>query len=171
MQSYYFELTHFLDSLDSRPAWSLEITSLTSRTAKLKGEIWKISSSIQSVPLRNHVRISKSMKQNALGICRNWRKSWGASLESCFMLYAFYKLFIDHFLLHVLGFYGQLQTFCPPHYPDTQKNVQHNVSCSMVPPFEDCLLPTSVGQAGLGVFHRTFSAHSGITGKCQLGTF
>uniref|UniRef100_A0A8B9U665 GLIS family zinc finger 3 n=1 Tax=Anas zonorhyncha TaxID=75864 RepID=A0A8B9U665_9AVES len=65
--------------------------------------------------------------------------------------------------LHIQGFYGQLQTFCPPHYPDTQKNVQHNVSCSMVPPFEDCLLPTSVGQAGLGVFHRTFSAHSGIT--------
>uniref|UniRef100_A0A8B9DEH4 GLIS family zinc finger 3 n=1 Tax=Anser cygnoides TaxID=8845 RepID=A0A8B9DEH4_ANSCY len=65
--------------------------------------------------------------------------------------------------LHIQGFYGQLQTFCPPHYPDTQKNIQHNVSCSMVPPFEDYLLPTSVGQAGLGVFHRTFSAHSGIT--------
>ncbi|XP_048787460.1 zinc finger protein GLIS3 isoform X1 [Lagopus muta] len=65
--------------------------------------------------------------------------------------------------LHIQGFYGQLQTFCPPHYPDSQKNIQHNVSCSMVPPFEDCLFPASVGQAGLGVFHRTFSAHSGIT--------
>ncbi|XP_021236980.1 zinc finger protein GLIS3 isoform X4 [Numida meleagris] len=65
--------------------------------------------------------------------------------------------------LHIQGFYGQLQTFCPPHCPDTQKNVQHNVSCSMVPPFEDCLFPASVSQAGLGVFHRTFSAHSGIT--------
>ncbi|XP_031413144.1 zinc finger protein GLIS3-like isoform X2 [Meleagris gallopavo] len=66
--------------------------------------------------------------------------------------------------LHIQGFYGQLQTFCPPHYPDTQKNIQHNVSCGMVPPFEDCLFPASVGQAGLGVFHRTFSAQSGITG-------
>lgn len=81
------------------------------------------------------------------------------------------RYFTDHFLFILLGFYGQLQTFCPPHYPDSQKNIQHNVSCSMVPPFEDCLFPASVGQAGLGVFHRTFSPHSGITGKCQLGTF
>lgn len=80
------------------------------------------------------------------------------------------RWFTDHFLLFVVGFYGQLQTFCPPHYADTQKNVQHGVSCNMVPPFEDCLVPTSAGQAGLGIFHRTFSAHSGITGKCQLGT-
>ncbi|KAF1406870.1 Zinc finger protein GLIS3, partial [Spheniscus humboldti] len=65
--------------------------------------------------------------------------------------------------LHIQGFYGQLQTFCPPHYADTQKNIQHGVSCNMVPPFEDCLVPTSAGQAGLGIFHRTFSAHSGIT--------
>ncbi|NXW92310.1 GLIS3 protein, partial [Alopecoenas beccarii] len=65
--------------------------------------------------------------------------------------------------LQIQGFYGQLQTFCPPHYADTQKNVQHGISCNMVPPFEDCLVPTSVGQAGLGIFHRTFSAHSGIT--------
>ncbi|KAM6035637.1 zinc finger protein GLIS3 isoform 2-T2 [Theristicus caerulescens] len=65
--------------------------------------------------------------------------------------------------LHIQGFYGQLQTFCPPHYADTQKNVQHGVSCNMVPPFEDCLVPTSAGQAGFGIFHRTFSAHSGIT--------
>ncbi|NWW42713.1 GLIS3 protein, partial [Pedionomus torquatus] len=65
--------------------------------------------------------------------------------------------------LHIQGFYGQLQTFCPPHYTDTQKNVQHGVSCNMVPPFEDCLVPTSAGQPGLGIFHRTFSTHSGIT--------
>ncbi|KAK2512219.1 hypothetical protein Q9233_016491 [Columba guinea] len=61
------------------------------------------------------------------------------------------------------GFYGQLQTFCPPHYADTQKNVQHGTSCNMVPSFEDSLVPTSVGQAGIGIFHRTFSAHSGVT--------
>ncbi|KAM6229769.1 zinc finger protein GLIS3 isoform 2-T2 [Porphyrio hochstetteri] len=65
--------------------------------------------------------------------------------------------------LHIQGFYGQLQTLCPPHYADTQKNVQHAVSCNMVPPFEDCLVPASAGQAGLGIFHQTFSAHSGIT--------
>ncbi|KFO80145.1 Zinc finger protein GLIS3, partial [Cuculus canorus] len=65
--------------------------------------------------------------------------------------------------LHVQGFYGQLQTFCPPHYADNQKNVQHGVSCSMVPPFEDCLVPTSAGQPGVGLFHRSFTAHSGIT--------
>ncbi|XP_032845517.1 zinc finger protein GLIS3 [Tyto alba] len=65
--------------------------------------------------------------------------------------------------LHIQGFYGQLQTFCPPRYADTQKNVQHGVSCNMVPPFEDSLLPTSAGQSGLGIFHQTFSAHSGIT--------
>ncbi|KFV85833.1 Zinc finger protein GLIS3, partial [Struthio camelus australis] len=64
---------------------------------------------------------------------------------------------------HIQGYYGQLQTFCPPHYADTQKNIQHGVPCNMVPPFEDCVAPTSVGQAGSGVFHRTFSAHSGIT--------
>ncbi|NWW07584.1 GLIS3 protein, partial [Oreocharis arfaki] len=64
--------------------------------------------------------------------------------------------------LHIQGFYGQLQTFCPPHYADTQKNLQDSVSCSMVPPVEDCLAPTSVGQAGLGIFHRSFSGHSGI---------
>ncbi|NXF10888.1 GLIS3 protein, partial [Smithornis capensis] len=64
--------------------------------------------------------------------------------------------------LHIQGFYGQLQTLCPPYYADTQ-NVQHGVSCNMGPSFEDCLAPTSVGQAGLGIFHRTFSGHSGIT--------
>ncbi|NXA53122.1 GLIS3 protein, partial [Nothocercus julius] len=65
--------------------------------------------------------------------------------------------------LHIQGFYGQLQTFCPPHYEDTQKNVQHGISCNMVPPFEDCLAPTPVSQTGSGAFHRAFSAHSGIT--------
>ncbi|XP_032531566.1 zinc finger protein GLIS3 isoform X6 [Chiroxiphia lanceolata] len=65
--------------------------------------------------------------------------------------------------LHIQGFYGQLQTFCPPHHADAQKNVQHGISCNMVPPFEDCLAPTSADQAGLGLFHRTFSGHSGIT--------
>ncbi|XP_023584354.1 zinc finger protein GLIS3 [Trichechus manatus latirostris] len=65
--------------------------------------------------------------------------------------------------IHVHGFYGQLQTFCPPHYPDSQRTVPPSSSCSMVPSFEDCLVPTSVGQAGLDVFHRAFSTHSGIT--------
>ncbi|XP_075597146.1 zinc finger protein GLIS3 isoform X2 [Balearica regulorum gibbericeps] len=65
--------------------------------------------------------------------------------------------------LDIQGFYGQLQPLCPPHYADTQKNVQHGISCNMDPPFEDCLVPTSAGQAGLGIFHQTFSAHSGIT--------
>ncbi|NWV28396.1 GLIS3 protein, partial [Origma solitaria] len=63
---------------------------------------------------------------------------------------------------HIQGFYGQLQTFCPPHFADTQKNVQDSVSCNMVPPAEDCLAPTSASQAGLGIFHRSFSGHSGI---------
>ncbi|XP_054034201.1 zinc finger protein GLIS3 [Dryobates pubescens] len=65
--------------------------------------------------------------------------------------------------LHIQGFYGHLQTFCPPHHTDFQRNVQHGAPCNMVPPFEDCLIPTSGGQAGLGIFHRTFSAHSAIT--------
>ncbi|KAJ7415135.1 zinc finger protein GLIS3-like [Pitangus sulphuratus] len=66
------------------------------------------------------------------------------------------------------SFYGQLQTSYPPNHADTQKNVQNGVSCNMVPPFEDCLSPTSAGQAGLGIFHRTFSGHSGITGITSL---
>ncbi|XP_028911269.1 zinc finger protein GLIS3 isoform X1 [Ornithorhynchus anatinus] len=65
--------------------------------------------------------------------------------------------------IHVHGFYGQLQTFCPPHYPDTQRNMPHGSSCNMVPPFEDCLVPAPMGQAGFDVFHRAFSTHSGIT--------
>ncbi|XP_042820496.1 zinc finger protein GLIS3 isoform X2 [Panthera tigris] len=64
--------------------------------------------------------------------------------------------------IHVHGFYGQLQTFCPPQYPDPQRAVLPSSSCSVVPSFEDCLAPTPMGQAGFDVFHRAFSAHSGI---------
>ncbi|NWY96782.1 GLIS3 protein, partial [Loxia curvirostra] len=63
--------------------------------------------------------------------------------------------------LHTQGFYGQLQTFCPPHYADTQKNIQGSVSCNMAPPV-DCSALTSAGQGGLGIFHGSFSDHSGI---------
>ncbi|XP_073908057.1 zinc finger protein GLIS3 isoform X2 [Castor canadensis] len=65
--------------------------------------------------------------------------------------------------IHVHGFYGQLQTFCPPHYPDSQRPLPPSSSCSVAPSFEDCLVPTSMGQAGFDVFHRAFSTHSGIT--------
>ncbi|XP_008254120.3 zinc finger protein GLIS3 isoform X3 [Oryctolagus cuniculus] len=65
--------------------------------------------------------------------------------------------------IHVHGFYGQLQTFCPPHYSDSQRTGPPVSSCSVVPSFEDCLVPTSMGQAGFDVFHRAFSTHSGIT--------
>ncbi|XP_025857391.1 zinc finger protein GLIS3 isoform X2 [Vulpes vulpes] len=64
--------------------------------------------------------------------------------------------------IHVHGFYGQLQTFCPPQYPDSQRTVLPSSSCGAVPSFEDCLAPTPMGQAGFDVFHRAFSAHSGI---------
>ncbi|XP_029469295.1 zinc finger protein GLIS3 [Rhinatrema bivittatum] len=65
--------------------------------------------------------------------------------------------------IQVQGFYSQLQTLCPPHYGDGQRNMQPGSSCSVGPPFEDCLVPTSMGQAGFDVFHRAFSTHSGIT--------
>ncbi|XP_070598694.1 zinc finger protein GLIS3 isoform X1 [Erythrolamprus reginae] len=65
--------------------------------------------------------------------------------------------------IQIQGVYGQLQTFCSPHYTDNQRNIQHIGACNMVPPFEDCLVPTSMGQAGFDVFHKAFSAHSGIT--------
>ncbi|KAM5328904.1 zinc finger protein GLIS3 isoform 3-T3 [Glossophaga mutica] len=65
--------------------------------------------------------------------------------------------------IHVHGFYGQLQTFCPPHYSDSQRTMPPSSSCSVVPSFEDYLVPTSMGQAGFDVFHRAFSTHSGIT--------
>lgn len=67
-------------------------------------------------------------------------------------------------MLAFSGFYGQLQTFCPPHYPDSQRTAPPSSSCSVVPSFEDYLVPTSMGQAGFDVFHRAFSTHSGITG-------
>ncbi|NXN79338.1 GLIS3 protein, partial [Bombycilla garrulus] len=63
--------------------------------------------------------------------------------------------------LHIQGFYGQLQTFCPLHYSDTQ-NIQDSVSCNGSP--VDCSAFTSPGQAGLGIFHQSFSDHSGIKG-------
>ncbi|RXM96105.1 Zinc finger protein GLIS3 [Acipenser ruthenus] len=67
--------------------------------------------------------------------------------------------------IHVQGFYGQLQTFYPPSYSEAPRTIQHQGSRHMmpVPPFEDCLFPTSMDQAGLDVFHRALSAHSGIT--------
>lgn len=73
---------------------------------------------------------------------------------------------VAHCHAYVSGFYGQLQTFCPPHYPDSQRTLPPSSSCSMVPAFEDCLVPTSMGQTGFDVFHRAFSTHSGITGGC-----
>lgn len=67
-------------------------------------------------------------------------------------------------LLLILGFYGQLQTFCPPYYADTQKNIQDSVFCNTVSPVDHSAL-TSAGQGGLGIFHGSFSDHSGIKGK------
>ncbi|XP_022368494.1 zinc finger protein GLIS3 [Enhydra lutris kenyoni] len=64
--------------------------------------------------------------------------------------------------IHVHGFYGQLQTSCPPQYPDSQRTVLPSSPCGGAPSFEDCLAPTPMGQAGFDVFHRAFSAHSGI---------
>ncbi|XP_060093367.1 zinc finger protein GLIS3 isoform X2 [Heteronotia binoei] len=66
--------------------------------------------------------------------------------------------------IQIQGIYGQLQTFCSPHYADNQRSAQHGDACNMVPSFEDCLVSTSMGQSGFDVFHRAFSAHSGITG-------
>ncbi|KAG8595625.1 hypothetical protein GDO81_001579 [Engystomops pustulosus] len=65
--------------------------------------------------------------------------------------------------LHVQGFYGQLQTFCPPHYNDPQRNMQHGNTCSMVPPFEDCVPHSCGNKTDFDVFHRAFTSHSGIT--------
>ncbi|NXB73697.1 GLIS3 protein, partial [Donacobius atricapilla] len=64
-------------------------------------------------------------------------------------------------ILHSQGFCAQLQTFCPPHCADTQKNIQDSVSCGMVPSV-DCSALTSADQAGLGLFHQDFSDRSGI---------
>ncbi|KAM4809334.1 zinc finger protein GLIS3 [Rhinophrynus dorsalis] len=65
--------------------------------------------------------------------------------------------------LHVQGFYGQLQTFCPPHYSDPQRNMQHGSTCNMGPPFEDCLSHGCGNKAEFDAFHRAFTSHSGIT--------
>ncbi|XP_030049670.1 zinc finger protein GLIS3 isoform X1 [Microcaecilia unicolor] len=65
--------------------------------------------------------------------------------------------------IQVQGFYSQLQTLCPSHYSDVQRNMQPGSSCSVGPPLEDCLVPTSMGQANFDVFHKAFSTHSGIT--------
>ncbi|KAG9486737.1 hypothetical protein GDO78_006883 [Eleutherodactylus coqui] len=64
---------------------------------------------------------------------------------------------------HVQGFYGQLQTFCPPNYNDPQRNMQHGNACNMVPPFEDCLPHGCGNKTDFDVFHRAFASHSGIT--------
>lgn len=77
---------------------------------------------------------------------------------------------VDHCHVCISGFYGQLQTFCPPQYPDPQRAVLPSSSCSVVPSFEDCLAPTPMGQAGFDVFHRAFSAHSGIAGTLMTVT-
>ncbi|XP_075047439.1 zinc finger protein GLIS3 isoform X1 [Mixophyes fleayi] len=61
--------------------------------------------------------------------------------------------------LHVQGFYGQLQTFFPPHYSDPQRNMQHGNTCSMVPSFED----GCGNKTDFDAFHRAFTSHSGIT--------
>ncbi|XP_053322149.1 zinc finger protein GLIS3 [Spea bombifrons] len=65
--------------------------------------------------------------------------------------------------LHVQGFYGQLQTFCPPHYNDPQRNMHHSSACNMVPPFEDCLVQACGNKTDFDAFHRAFNSHSGIT--------
>ncbi|GCC23417.1 hypothetical protein chiPu_0001813 [Chiloscyllium punctatum] len=61
--------------------------------------------------------------------------------------------------IHVQGYYGQLQTFYPPQYSETSRNIGQASPRNMVPSFEDCLLPTTVGQAGFDAFHRALSAH------------
>uniref|UniRef100_A0A8C5LR53 GLIS family zinc finger 3 n=1 Tax=Leptobrachium leishanense TaxID=445787 RepID=A0A8C5LR53_9ANUR len=65
--------------------------------------------------------------------------------------------------LHVQGFYGQLQTFCPQHYSEPQRNMHHGSACNMPPPFEDCLPQACGNKPDFDAFHRAFTAHSGIT--------
>ncbi|OCU01053.1 zinc finger protein GLIS3 [Xenopus laevis] len=64
---------------------------------------------------------------------------------------------------HVQGFYGQLQTFCPPHYSDSPRNMQHGSTCNMGPLFEDCLSNACGNKTEFDAFHRAFTSHSGIT--------
>ncbi|GCB80316.1 hypothetical protein scyTo_0016160 [Scyliorhinus torazame] len=40
----------------------------------------------------------------------------------------------------------------------------------MVPSFEDCVLPTNVGQSGFDVFHRALSAHPSFPAYDFQGT-
>ncbi|KAM4706711.1 zinc finger protein GLIS3 [Discoglossus pictus] len=65
--------------------------------------------------------------------------------------------------LHVQGFYGQLQTFCPTHYSDAPRNMAHGNPCNMVPQFEDCLSHGCGNKTEFDAFHRAFTSHSGIT--------
>ncbi|XP_043917014.1 zinc finger protein GLIS3 [Protopterus annectens] len=66
--------------------------------------------------------------------------------------------------IHVHGFYGQLHTLYPPYHTDTQHGMPQGISRNMMslPPIEDGVIPSSTGQTGFDVFHRAFSAHSGI---------
>ncbi|XP_072260315.1 zinc finger protein GLIS3 [Pyxicephalus adspersus] len=64
--------------------------------------------------------------------------------------------------LYVQGFYGQLQTFCPPQFNDPQRNMQHSSACSMVPPFEECLPHNGGNKTDFDAFHRAFTSQSGI---------
>ncbi|XP_042188910.1 zinc finger protein GLIS3 [Callorhinchus milii] len=59
----------------------------------------------------------------------------------------------------IQGYYGQLQTFYPPHYSESSRSMRQASPRNMMPPFEDCLCPTTVGQAGFDAFHRALSAH------------
>ncbi|XP_072137867.1 zinc finger protein GLIS3-like isoform X1 [Mobula birostris] len=61
--------------------------------------------------------------------------------------------------LHVQGYYGQLQTFYPPQYSEASRTMRQASPHNMVSPLEDCLFPTTVGQAGFDAFHRALSAH------------
>ncbi|XP_069783325.1 zinc finger protein GLIS3-like [Narcine bancroftii] len=61
--------------------------------------------------------------------------------------------------IHVQGYYGQLQTFYPPQYSENYRNMHQVSPHTMVPPLEDCLFPSNVGQAGFDAFHRALSAH------------
>ncbi|XP_053558520.1 zinc finger protein GLIS3 [Bombina bombina] len=63
--------------------------------------------------------------------------------------------------LHVQGFYGQLQTFCPPPYSDAPRNMQMGSACNMAPSFEDCLSHGCGNKTEFDAFHKAFT--SGIT--------
>ncbi|KAM9331135.1 zinc finger protein GLIS3 [Gastrophryne carolinensis] len=69
---------------------------------------------------------------------------------------------LQHNDLHVHGFYGQLQTFCPPHSSDPQRSMQPASMCNMGPLFEDCLPHSCGNKPDFDAFHRAFTSHSGI---------